>query len=103
MLTDYNEAFTYLPFEETIYKYRKEYYKSIESCHLNGNADVFITFMLKIIKETIINTTQKKINNSQKKIIELLKENPSVARKEMAEKIGISDDGINTILTNLNK
>ena len=104
MLTDYNEAFTYLPFEETIYKHRKEYYKSIESCHLNGNANVFITFMLKIIKETIINTTQettqKKINNSQKKIIELIKENPSVTRKEMAEKIGISDDGIKY---NLNK
>lgn len=104
MLTDYNEAFTYLPFEETIYKYRKEYYKSIDSCHLNGNANVFITFMLKIIKETIINTTQnttqKKINNSQKKIIELIKENPSVTRKEMAEKIGISDDGIKY---NLNK
>lgn len=104
MLTDYNEAFTYLPFEETIYKHRKEYYKSIESCHLNGNANVFITFMLKIIKETIINTTQKttqkKINNSQKKIIELIKENPSVTRKEMAEKIGISADGIKY---NLNK
>lgn len=104
MLTDYNDAFTYLPFEETIYKHRKEYYKSIESCHLNGNANVFITFMLKIIKETIINTTQnttqKKINNSQKKIIELIKENPSITRKEMAEKIGISDDGIKY---NLNK
>lgn len=104
MLTDYNDAFTYLPFEETIYKHRKEYYKSIESCHLNGNANVFITFMLKIIKETIINTTQKttqkKINNSQKKIIELIKENPSVTRKEMAEKIGISADGIKY---NLNK
>ena len=107
MLTDYNEAFTYLPFEETIYKHRKEYYKSIESCHLNGNANVFITFMLKIIKETIINTTQKttqkKINNSQKKIIELIKENPSVTRKVMAEKIGISDDGIKYNLNKLKK
>lgn len=107
MLTDYNEAFTYLPFEETIYKHRKEYYKSIESCHLNGNANVFITFMLNIIKETIINTTQKttqkKINNSQKKIIELIKENPSITRKEMAEKIGISDDGIKYNLNKLKK
>lgn len=34
--------------------------KAIDSCHNNGNANVFISFMLKVIKETIINTTQKK-------------------------------------------
>lgn len=60
MLIDYNEVFAYLPIEETIYKHQKQYYKAIESCHVNGNANAFITFMLKIIKETIINVSLEK-------------------------------------------
>lgn len=74
MLTDYNEVFTYLTIEETIYKYQKQYYKAIDDCHVNGNTNKFISFMLKVIKETIINTTQKttqkNLNVNQKKILD---------------------------------
>ena len=107
MLSDYNDVFSYLPIEETIYKYRKQYYKAIDSCHDNGNANVFIRFMLKIIKETIVNTTQKttqkKITKNQEKILEIINKNPKITRNELAKSIGITSDGIKYNLDKLRK
>lgn len=98
ILTDYNDSFEYLPIEETIYKYQKDYYKAIESCHLNGNVNSFITFMLKIVKETIENTTQKttqkKLNSNQEIILKLIKNNPNITRDELSRKVNLSSDGI---------
>lgn len=34
------------------------------------------------------------LNDNQLKIIELIKENPKMTRKELAKKINITDDGI---------
>lgn len=107
MLSSYNEIFAYLPIEETIYKYRKQYYKAIDSCHNNGNANVFISFMLKVIKETIINATQKtaqkKINKSQEKILKIIRKNPNITRNELANIIGITSDGVKYNLDKLKK
>ena len=106
MLSDYNEAFAYLPIEETIYKYQKQYYKAIDSCHGNGNANVFVSFMLKVIKETINTTqktTQKKINKNQEKILQLISENPNITRNELSDKVGITSDGVKYNLDRLKK
>ena len=107
MLTDYNEVFAYLPLEETIHKYQKQYYKAIDDCHINGNANKFISFMLKVIKETIINTTQKttkkNLNVNQKKILEIISKNPNVTRNELAKIIDITSDGIKYNLDKLKK
>lgn len=107
MLSDYKEVFAYLPIEETIYKYRKQYYKAIDSCHNNRNVNVFITFMLKVIKETIINTTQKttqkKLNKNEVKILEIIRKNPSTTRNELAKLIGITADGVKYNLDKLKK
>lgn len=104
MLTDYNEVFEYLPIEETIYKYQKQYYKAIDDCHSNGNVNKFISFMLKVIEETIVNTTQettqKKLNDNQNKILLLIKKNPHITRNELADELDITSDGIKY---NLNK
>ena len=45
--------FEYIPLESQIEKYQTEYYDAIAKCHLNGNSNVFIEFMLKMISETL--------------------------------------------------
>lgn len=78
-------------------KNQQEYYKVINDCNNAGNSNVFIEFMLKMINETIDkivieqNTTQE---TTQEKIIELIKENPNITQVEMAEKLGVTRDGI---------
>lgn len=104
MLSDYNEIFEYLPIEEIIYNHQKQYYKAIDDCHSNGNVNKFISFMLKVIEETIANTTQKttqkKLNANQNKILSLIKKNPHITRNELADELGITSDGVKY---NLNK
>ncbi len=91
ILRDYNCDFEYIPFEEEIYLNQEEYYKAIEECHNNGNVNKFIDYIL----ESILRCLEKInsniiINKTQKKIINLIKENEYVTEIEMSNKIGVS-------------
>lgn len=57
ILTDWNNKFKYIPIEEEIYLNQEKYYNSIEQCHINGNANDFIEFMLNIIDSSLIKIT----------------------------------------------
>ena len=97
MLMDWNTNFKYIPIEEEIYLNQEHYYDAIAQCHVNGNANIFIHFMLNVINNIIEKTTQKttqKLNSNQEKIIELIRQNPKITRKEMALKLGITEDGV---------
>ena len=59
ILTKWNSLFEFIPFEEELYLRQEEYYNSIAQCHVNGNANVFIDFMLQSIKSTLDKVTPK--------------------------------------------
>lgn len=95
ILTNCNSKFEYIPIAEEIYLNQHKYYDSIAQCHINGNANVFIDFMLMCINSSLKKITQKiKLNNNQSKIIELIKENPKVTRNELASILNITSDGV---------
>ena len=97
ILTDWNNKFKYIPIEEEIYLNQEKYYNSIEQCHINGNANDFIEFMLNIIDSSLIKITQKttqKLNNNQINILKYIKENPKITRNELVSKLNISSDGV---------
>lgn len=99
ILTDWNSKFKYVPIEEEIYLRRQQYYDTIAQCHINGNANVFISFMLESINACLEKTTQKttqkiKLNFNQNKIVELINENPKITRKELAQNLKITTDGV---------
>lgn len=108
ILTNWNSNFKYIPIEEEMYINQEEYYESIAKCHVNGNANVFINFMLDCIKSSLEKTTQEttqenitsKLNDNQQKIIDYIKENSNITRNELAEKLNITSDGVKY---NLNK
>ena len=99
ILTKWNSKFEYIPIEEEIYLNQQKYYESITQCHVNGNANVFIDFMLMCINSSLGKTTQKttqkiKLNNSQLKIIDLIKENTKITRNELVDILNITSDGV---------
>lgn len=99
ILIDWNSKFEYIPIEEEIYLNQEEYYEAISNSHINGNANVYISFMIKCIDSILTKTTQKttqknKLNINQIKILELIKDNPYITRKELANKINITEDGV---------
>ena len=53
ILTNWNSKFEYIPIEEEIYLNQTKYYDSIAQCHINGNLNVFIDFMLMCINSAL--------------------------------------------------
>ena len=103
ILSNWNSKFEYIPIEEEIYLNQQMYYDSIAQCHINGNVNVFINFMLmcinssleKITQKTTQKTTQKiMLNDNQLSIIELIKENSKITRNELANILNITPDGV---------
>lgn len=95
LLAKWEKIFEYIPIESLIKKYQNDYYKAIHNCNNKGNSNEFIEFMLKMIDETLdelLETTTQE--TTQEKIIELIKKNPSITQKDMAEKLKITRDGV---------
>ena len=92
LLAKWEKIFEYIPIESLIKKYQNDYYKAIHNCNNKGNSN---EFMLKMIDETLdelLETTTQE--TTQEKIIELIKKNPSITQKDMAEKLKITRDGV---------
>lgn len=101
LLSEWKEIFEYVPIESLIKQYQEEYYKVIDNCNKVGESTEFIEFMLKMIYETIDkiiveqNTTQETTHKTtQEKILDLIREYPDITQIEMAERLGITRDGI---------
>ncbi len=53
LLSEWNPIFKYLPLESRIHEFQEGYYEAIAACHVAGNADAFIEFMLDKINLTL--------------------------------------------------
>ncbi len=93
MLINYNEKFEFIPVEEEIYLNQEEYYSSIAECHNNGNANVFIKFIISTINSSldkIIKNSNFVMNDIQNRIIELITNNNRITQNEIANIIGVN-------------
>lgn len=93
MLIKYNNSFEFIPIEEEMYLNHEEYYSSIAQCHINGNANVFIKFILKIINSSldkIIENNNFAINDIQKKIMELIINDKHITQNHIADKLSVN-------------
>lgn len=65
----WRNVFEYIPLESQIEKYQDEYYTAIAQCHVNGDSDVFIEFMLEmivqILDEVMIQVKKTSIETSE--------------------------------------
>lgn len=94
MLINYNSSFEFIPIEEEIYLNQEEYYSSIDQCHTNGNVNVFIKFILKMINsslEKVIKNGEFVTNEIQNRIIELIINNKHITQNEIASILNVSD------------
>jgi len=95
LLTKWNSLFEYIPIESQIQKYQSEYYKKISECHKNGNSNVFIEFMLKLIDETLeevikrISNETNNISDQINKLLEIMEPDIPMTANDIMNKIGI--------------
>ena len=100
MLIDYDKNFEFIPLEEEIYLNQDNYYSAIAECHNNGNANVFIRFILKTINSSIdklIRNSNFVLNNIQNEIVLLITNNNKITQREIAN---ITNVNIRTIKRN---
>lgn len=75
ILSKWNSVFEYIPIESQIEKFQEGYYKAIADCHVNGNSDVFIEFMLEQINtilDEVINQIRRPDDTLTKYVKKLL-------------------------------
>ena len=95
ILSNYKEVFEYLPIENQIKKYQEEYYNSIAHCHINGNSNEFIEFMLKMLDEVlneIISSTSQALTQNNVYLVKLLgvmDNNIPMTANQIMEKLNI--------------
>lgn len=95
LLTQWNPIFEYIPIESMIQKHQNEYYGSIALCHKNGNSNVFIEFMLKMIDETLeealsnIRKESKNISDQVNKLLEIMEYDIPLSANEIMTRLGI--------------
>ena len=53
LLSEWNPTFQYLPLESRIHAFQDGYYDAIAACHISGNSNAFIEFMLDKINLTL--------------------------------------------------
>ena len=95
LLYNWKEIFLYLPIESQIRKYQADYYKVINDCHINGNSNVFINFMLKMIDQTLtylinrknVDVNQENINID--KILNVMEKDRFYSATELMQKLNI--------------
>ena len=56
ILSRWRNIFAYIPLESQIEKYQDDYYNAIAKCHVNGNSNAFIEFMLEMIDRVLDET-----------------------------------------------
>ena len=105
-----NPLFEHLPVENMVYANQQEYYNAIAASTSEGQSGPFIDFMLDEILKTLQKNTREEVpnkapdkvpNKSELSILRLLADNPRLTRVELAEKVGITDNGVKKIISNM--
>lgn len=95
ILSKWNDIFKYMPIESQIKKYQEEYYKAIDDCNGNGNSNVFIEFMLRMIDETLDEIIDKFKNESRNisdqvnKLLQIMDEDVPLSANEIMTRLNI--------------
>ena len=116
ILSKWKKFFAWLPIESLVQKCQKEYYIAINNSNRDGESTEFILFILKIIKETLIElieiqkstdkATDKATDKNKEKIkslIEYLNQNNSINNKEAQNLLDISESAAKRFLNKLVK
>lgn len=72
MLAKWKPVFEYIPIESQIEKFQNEYYEAIARCHVEGEATLFIEFMLSQI-DKILDDVSVQISEDNEQLSEYIK------------------------------
>lgn len=95
LLAMWKPVFQYLPIESNIYKFQTEYYDAISKCHVAGNSDAFIVFMLTMINSTLDEVMQQAVfsnyckSEQVKRLLSVMEYGEAYTAKHIMELLGL--------------
>ena len=95
ILYRWRNVFEFIPLESQIERFQDEYYDAIAKCHVNGNSDVFIEFMLEMINQildeviTQINQANAETSEYVKRLLECMEYDVPYTSKAIMEHLGL--------------
>ncbi len=95
ILTQWKQVFQYLPIESHIYKFQTEYYNAISACHVAGNSDAFIVFMLTMINRTLDEVLQQTASSASgmseqvRRLLNVMEYGEAYTAKRIMELLGL--------------
>lgn len=97
ILYSWKKAFIAIPTESIVRDHQEEYYQTIEEATRLGESTPFVEFMLDVILQSIessVKVSVKSSVNTGEKILQLLRENPSLTLREVSEKLGLTQRAV---------
>ena len=95
ILYRWRNIFEYIPLESQIERCQTEYYDAIAQCHVNGNSDVFIEFMLdmidQILDEVILQINKSNADTSEyvKRMLDVMEYDVPYTSNAIMEALGL--------------
>lgn len=95
ILYRWRNIFEYIPLESQIERFQTEYYDVIAQCHVNGNSDVFIEFMLdmidQILDEVILQINKSNADTSEyvKRMLDVMEYDVPYTSNAIMEALGL--------------
>lgn len=95
LLYRWRSIFEFIPLESQIEEFQSEYYDAIAKCHVNGNSDVFIEFMLEMIDQildeviTQVNQVNAYTSEYVKRLLEVMEYDVPYTANAIMELLGL--------------
>lgn len=95
LLYNWKPIFEYIPIESQIEKFQEDYYGAIAKCHINGDSNFFIEFILEQI-EKVLNELLEQVKSVDvdysayiKKLVDVMKYDVAYTAKELMGLLGL--------------
>ncbi len=91
LLYNWKPIFEYIPIESQIEKFQQDYYEAIAKCHINGDSNFFIEFMLEQIDNVLdelleqVKSVDVDYSAYTKKLVDVMKYDVAYTAKELME------------------
>lgn len=95
ILYRWRNVFAYIPLESQIERFQDDYYDAIAKCHVNGNSDLFIEFMLKMINQILdevmiqVNTFNAETSEYVKRLLACMEYDVPYTSNAIMEHLGL--------------
>lgn len=114
ILQKWKDFFAWMPIESLIYEKQEEYYEALNESNTAGESTIFVTFMLKVIRDALKDVLKDQngptnvganvginVGTNEEKILVLLRQDNRLTAKILASTLGITDRQVERILSKL--